>query len=93
MSAVAAVVKGNSADAPQRVAKMAERVKELEKEVANLKRKLASGAGGDLTQQAVEVAGIKVLAAKIDDVDPKTLRDSADQLKNKLEKLSWCWRP
>ena len=86
MSAVAAVVKGNSADAPQRVAKMAERVKELEKEVANLKRKLASGAGGDLTQQAVEVAGIKVLAAKIDDVDPKTLRDSADQLKNKLGK-------
>ncbi|MGD2005949.1 MAG: alanine--tRNA ligase, partial [Pseudomonadales bacterium] len=86
MSAVAAVVKGNSADAPQRVAKMAERVKELEKEVANLKRKLASGAGGDLTQQAVEVAGVKVLAAKIDDVDPKTLRDSADQLKNKLGK-------
>ncbi|MGB0965397.1 MAG: alanine--tRNA ligase [Litorivicinus sp.] len=83
---IAGVVKGNASDAVQRVSKMADRVKELEKEVANLKRKLASGAGGDLTAQAVEVAGIKVLAARIDDVDPKTLRDSADQLKNKLGK-------
>ena len=84
LKTVASAVKGTPADAPTRVAKMAERVKELEKEVANLKRKLASGAGGDLTADAVEVAGIKVLAARIDDVDPKTLRDTADQLKNKL---------
>ena len=84
MKTVASAVKGTPADAPARVAKMAERVKELEKEVANIKRKLASGAGGDLTADAVEVAGIKVLAARIDDVDPKTLRDTADQLKNKL---------
>ncbi|WP_078084935.1 alanine--tRNA ligase [Microbulbifer mangrovi] len=58
--------------------------RKLEKELAQLKTRLASGAGGDLTSQAVEVDGVKVLAASIDGADPKSLRDLADQLKNKL---------
>ncbi|WP_193165855.1 alanine--tRNA ligase [Microbulbifer hainanensis] len=58
--------------------------RKLEKELAQLKTKLASGTGGDLTSQAVEVAGMKVLAASIDGADPKSLRDLADQMKNKL---------
>ena len=58
--------------------------RKLEKELAQLKTKLASGAGGDLTSQAVEVAGMKVLAASIEGADPKSLRDLADQMKNKL---------
>ncbi|MCW8904759.1 DHHA1 domain-containing protein, partial [Sedimenticola sp.] len=41
-------------------------------------------AGSDLAGSAVEVAGVKVLAAKLDGVDPKALRDTMDQLKNKL---------
>ena len=49
-----------------------------------LKSKLASSAGDELTNQAVDVNGVKVLAVKLDDVDPKALRDLADQLKNKL---------
>ena len=81
---VAGLVKGSVDDAAQRVQKAVERVKELEKEVSQLKRKLASGAGGDLTADAVEINGIKVLAARIDDIDPKTLRETADQMKNKL---------
>ncbi|WP_428818703.1 alanine--tRNA ligase [Microbulbifer sp. MCCC 1A16149] len=58
--------------------------RKLEKELAQLKTRLASGAGGDLTSQAVEVDGVKVLAASIDGADPKSLRDLADQMKNKL---------
>ncbi|MFC6635193.1 alanine--tRNA ligase [Microbulbifer taiwanensis] len=55
-----------------------------EKEIAQLKTRLASGAGGDLSSQAVEVAGLKLLAASIDGADPRSLRDLADQMKNKL---------
>ncbi|WOX07258.1 alanine--tRNA ligase [Microbulbifer pacificus] len=58
--------------------------RKLEKELAQLKTKLASGAGGDLTSQAVEVAGVKLLATSIEGADAKSLRDLADQLKNKL---------
>jgi len=52
--------------------------------VQQLKLKLASGNRGDLSAQAKEVAGIKVLAAQIDDADAKSLRDALDQLKSKL---------
>jgi alanyl-tRNA synthetase (EC 6.1.1.7) len=52
--------------------------------LSRLKSKLASSAGGELASQAVDVNGINVLAVKLDDVDPKALRDMVDQLKNKL---------
>ncbi len=58
--------------------------RDLEKEVARLKQKLASSAGGDLTANAVEVDGVKVLAAAVDGADAKSLRDTLDQCKNKL---------
>lgn len=58
--------------------------KALEKELAGMKSKLASLASGDLLSQAIEVQGIKVLAVHLPDVDSKSLRDLADQLKNKL---------
>jgi alanyl-tRNA synthetase len=56
----------------------------LEKEIEALKSKLASQTGGDLASQAQEVKGIKVLAASLDGADVKTLRETVDQLKNKL---------
>jgi alanyl-tRNA synthetase len=56
----------------------------LEKQIEALKSKLASRTGGDLASQAKEVKGIKVLAAKLDGANVKTLRDTVDQLKNKL---------
>ena len=49
-----------------------------------LQAKLASSQGGDLAAQAVEVAGVRVLAARLDGADAKTLRETIDQLKNKL---------
>ena len=63
---------------------MQQNQRKLEKELEQLKAKLASQAGGDLASEAVEINGIKVLAAKIDGADVKTLRDTVDQLKNKL---------
>jgi alanyl-tRNA synthetase len=56
----------------------------LEKQVAALKSRLASQTGGDLASQAQEVNGIKVLAASLDGANVKTLRETVDQLKNKL---------
>ncbi|WP_237065910.1 alanine--tRNA ligase [Microbulbifer guangxiensis] len=58
--------------------------RKLEKEIAQLKTKLASGAGGDLSSQAVDVTGVKLLAVSVEGADPKSLRDLADQMKNKL---------
>ena len=56
----------------------------LEKEIEVLKSRMASRTGGDLASQASEVEGIRVLAANLDGADVKTLRDTVDQLKNKL---------
>ncbi len=60
------------------------RNRNTEKELERLKSKLASQAGGDLASSAVEINGIKVLAAKLEGADAKTLRETVDQLKNKL---------
>jgi alanyl-tRNA synthetase len=56
----------------------------LEKQVEALKSRLASQTGGDLTSQAQEIKGIKVLTANLDGANVKTLRETVDQLKNKL---------
>ena len=56
----------------------------LEKELEQMKAKLAAAKGADLASNAVEVNGVKVLAAQLDGVEPKALRDTIDQLKNKL---------
>lgn len=56
----------------------------LEKEVQQLKQKLVSAGSSDLVSQAVEVKGVKLLKTELEGVDPKSLRDMVDQLKNKL---------
>ena len=58
--------------------------RKLEKELAVLKTKLATAGSGDVLSQAVDVAGIKVLALNLEGADAKSLRESADQFKNKL---------
>ena len=62
-----------------------ERNRGLEKELQALKGKLASGGARDLLQEVVEVNGIKVLAARLDGADQKSLRDAADRMKDKLQ--------
>jgi len=59
--------------------------KGLERQLSQLKSKLAASQGDDLAGSAVDVKGVKVLAAKLDGADLKTLRDTMDQLKGKLK--------
>jgi len=81
---IAALVKGGRDDVEDKVQQLIERSRKLEKELEQLKGKLASSQGSDLATQATEVAGVKVLAARLDGADAKALRDTVDQLKNKL---------
>jgi alanyl-tRNA synthetase len=57
----------------------------LEKEVQRLKSRLAAAQGGELAAQAVEVNGLKVLAARLEGADARRLRETMDQLKGKLK--------
>jgi alanyl-tRNA synthetase len=68
-----------------RIAQALEHARALEKEVAALKGKLASSQGDELVSQAVDVKGLKVLAAALPGADAKTLRDTMDKLKDKLK--------
>jgi alanyl-tRNA synthetase len=81
---IAALLRGSREDVDEKVHELVERSRKLEKEVQQLKSKLASGHGGDLSTQAKEVGGVKVLAAQIDGADVRSLRDAMDQLKSKL---------
>ncbi len=84
LSEIAAMLKGSRDDVVNRVEQVLQRNRQLEKELDQLKAKLASSAGSDLAGQAIEVSGIKLLAARLDGADPKSLRDTVDQLKQKL---------
>ena len=81
---ISGLVKSSSDKALDKVQQLVDKNKQLEKELARLKSKLAAAAGGELSAKAIDVDGIKVLAVKLEDVDPKALRDMVDQLKNKL---------
>jgi alanyl-tRNA synthetase len=81
---VAGLLRGSREDVDEKVRELVERSRRLEKEVQQLKSKLASGQGGDLTTQAKDVGGIKVLAVQIDGADAKSLREAVDRLKSKL---------
>jgi alanyl-tRNA synthetase len=81
---LASLVKTGRDDLVQKIQQMQSQQRKLEKELEQLKSKMASQAGGDLASQAVDIKGLKVLAAKLDGADVKTLRDTVDQLKNKL---------
>jgi alanyl-tRNA synthetase len=81
---IAGMLRGSREDVDEKVRELIDRARRLEKEVQQLKSKLASGQGGDLTSQAKNVGGIKVLAVQIDGADAKSLRDAVDKLRDKL---------
>jgi alanyl-tRNA synthetase len=81
---IAQLLKSGREDVLQKVEQLQLTQRKLEKELEQIKGKLASQAGGDLASQAVEIKGIQVLAAQLDGADVKTLRETVDQLKNKL---------
>nr|HPM69151.1 DHHA1 domain-containing protein [Piscinibacter sp.] len=82
---IAGTLKAAPAEVPARLAQVLEQVRSLEKELAAMKGKLASAQGDELLAQAVDVNGLKVLAALLDGADAKTLRDTLDKLKDKLK--------
>ena len=85
LDAVAAELKTLPAEAAARVGQILDNTKMLEKELARLKSKLAAAQGDDLAAQAVDVKGIKVLAAKLEGADATALRETLDKLKDKLK--------
>jgi alanyl-tRNA synthetase len=85
MDDVAGALKVSPAEVPQRVGAVMDHVRALERELERLKGKLASAQGDELAAQAVDVKGIKVLAARLDGADAKTLRETMDKLKDKLK--------
>lgn len=84
LQAVCEALKANTASVVDKVTALRSEARELEKEVARLKQKLATSAGGDLTGRAVAVGDTQVLAVNVDGADAKTLRETMDQCKNKL---------
>jgi alanyl-tRNA synthetase len=82
---VADAVKAQPQEAAARITQIIDNVKIMEKELARLKSKLASAQGDELVVQAVEINGIKVLAALLEGADAAVLRETLDKLKDKLK--------
>ncbi|MFM0300415.1 alanine--tRNA ligase [Paraburkholderia sediminicola] len=85
INAAAAVLKAQPSELTQRIVQVQDQVKSLEKELSALKSKMASSQGDELAGQAIEVAGVHVLAATLEGADVKTLRETVDKLKDKLK--------
>jgi alanyl-tRNA synthetase len=85
VQAAAGSLKASPTELQNRIGQVLDQVKSLEKEIAALKGKLASSQGDELMSQAIDVKGLKVLAARLEGADPKTLRDTMDKLKDKLK--------
>ena len=85
VSEAAAALKVQPDEITYRIAQVQDQVKSLEKELASLKTKVASTQGDDLLSQAVDINGIKVLAATLEGADVPTLRSVMDKMKDKLK--------
>ena len=81
----AGTLKAQPAELNNRIAQVLDQVKALEKELAAAKGKLASAQGDELLTQAVDIKGVKLLVAKLEGADAKTLRDTLDKLKDKMK--------
>jgi alanyl-tRNA synthetase len=85
LATIAGLLKSPLPEVPNKLAQIQEQVRSLEKELARLKSRLAANQGSDLAEQAMEVAGIRVIASVIENADAKALRELADQIRNKLQ--------
>jgi alanyl-tRNA synthetase len=84
LTTIARALKGSTDNVADKVEQLQARSRQLEKELEALKSKLASSAGSDLAGSAKDINGVKVLAARLDGADVNALRETMDQLKNKL---------
>jgi len=85
LARVADTLKAQPQEIEAKLAQALDNARALEKELARLKVKMATSQGQDLAGSAVDVKGVKVLAARLEGADVKTLRDTLDQLKGKLK--------
>ena len=84
LGGVAALLKGGPDEAQQKVEQLLRRNKELEKELAAVRQQLLTGGAGDVSSEAVDIKGIKVLVSRMDGADARSLRDAVDRFKDKL---------
>ena len=84
LAEAAELLGGSAADVVEKIRALGLRQKQLERELEAVKAKVAAGATADLSGQAVEVAGVKVLAARLEGFDAKALRDAMDRMKQQL---------
>ncbi len=84
ISTISSLLKSSNDEIEDKLTQVLNKVRAQEKEIAQLKSKMASQTGKDLTADAIDIDGIKLLAVKLEGVDSKSLRDTMDQLKNKL---------
>jgi alanyl-tRNA synthetase len=82
---IAAMLKAPAHEVTAKIAQIVDSVKALEKELGRMKAKLASAQGDDLGASALDVKGVKVVAAKLEGADAKALRETVDKLKDKLK--------
>ncbi|MEO6408272.1 MAG: alanine--tRNA ligase [Burkholderiaceae bacterium] len=85
LAQLAGSLRAAPAEVPARVGQVLEQVRTLEKEIAALKGRHASSQGDALVAQAIDLGGLKVLAARLDGADAKTLRETLDKVKDKLK--------
>jgi alanyl-tRNA synthetase len=81
----AAVARAPVSELPSRIGQIQEQSRGLERELGQLKAKLASSRGSSLVEQAVDIGGARLLVARVDGLDPKALRATVDQLKVQLK--------
>lgn len=84
LASISDLLKTDTDNIENKLGGLLDRIKKLEKELEQIKSKLASSAGDDMVAEAIDINGIKVIAKMLDGADSKTLRDTVDQLKNKL---------
>jgi alanyl-tRNA synthetase len=81
---VAAQLRGSADEVPEKVRDVLDRVRQMEREIRTLKDRLAAGSGVDLAASAIDVQGVKVVAAQVEGADSGALRNAVDQLKSRL---------
>ncbi len=84
LAGVGGLLKAGREEIVERVGQLVQRTRTVEKELERLQARLASQRGGRLADQATDLGGVRVLAARLDGADAKTLRETVDQLKSKL---------
>jgi alanyl-tRNA synthetase len=85
LAEIAGSLRAPAAEVPGKIGALLENVRALEKELARVKGRLAASQGEDLAGQAIDIKGIKVLAATLEGADAKSLRETVDKLKAKLK--------